>query len=160
MERDPEVYWVIPNKLAGRPGPGLRPWDLGTLRAMGIRTVVTLDDRGVYGREILGAGLNHRPIRVPDFTAPKQEQLEEFCRFVDRETAEGRPVLTCCYAGRGRTGTMAAAYLIWRGHSSDEAIREVRRGQPKAVEAPEQEEALRTFESRHRGRGTGPPKDL
>jgi atypical dual specificity phosphatase len=69
-------------------------------------------------------------------------------------------VLAHCFAGRGRTGTMAAAYLIWRGASSREAIEAIRRLKEKAIEAPEQEEALASFGEVLGRRGRGSPRGL
>jgi atypical dual specificity phosphatase len=77
--------------------------------------------------------------------------VDEFVSFVDAKLAEGKKVLVHCYAGRGRTGTMLAAFLIHRGASSDAAIREIRERAGKAygtirgVIEPEQEEFLHRF---------------
>ncbi len=95
--------------------------------------------------------LRRREICVDDFTAPTLDQIDEFVTFVDAKHAEGKKVLVHCYAGRGRTGTMLAAYLIHQGVSSDAAIREIRERADKAygtlrgVIEPEQEDVLREY---------------
>jgi atypical dual specificity phosphatase len=59
-----------------------------------------------------------------------------------------------CLAGKGRTGTVLAAYFVRQGLTADEAIRKVRDLRPGSVEVAEQEEAIRAYE-RTRERGSG-----
>lgn len=49
-------------------------------------------------------------------------------------------------AGLGRSGTMAAAYLVATGTSADEAIAILRELRPGSIETAEQEAAVRRFE--------------
>ena len=51
-----------------------------------------------------------------------------------------------CLAGRGRTGTVLAAYFVHRGLPAREAIQKVRDLRPGSIEVPEQEDAIRAFE--------------
>jgi protein-tyrosine phosphatase len=46
----------------------------------------------------------------------------------------------------GRTGTLGAAYWIWKGLSAKDAVARIRQGQPNAVESPEQQKCLYEFE--------------
>src|SRR5207244_9548749 len=86
------------------------------------------------------------------------DQVDEFVAFVDSKIAEGKKVLVHCYAGRGRTGTMLAAYLIHQGMSSDAAVREIRERADKAygtvrgVIEPDQEELLHQYDRRLKDR--------
>jgi len=51
-----------------------------------------------------------------------------------------------CYWGRGRTGTMLAAYLVAVNEMyPDEAIDHIRRLRPFSIETDEQEEAVHNF---------------
>jgi len=91
---------------------------------------------------------------VEDFMPPTFDQMDEFVDYVDRKLGEGKRVLVHCYAGRGRTGTMLAAYLIRRGMDADAAILEIREKARRAygtlvgvIEA-EQEEALLQYAHR------------
>ena len=53
-----------------------------------------------------------------------------------------------CYWGRGRTGTMLAAYLVKQGHhTARQAITEVRNKRPYSIETYEQEDAIFEYES-------------
>ena len=151
------LYTVDEGRLAGLPGPAYMEWDLPRLRKMGFSVVVSLECQRLNTFEIEDAGFEHRKICVPDFTAPTFDQLDEFVSFVDSKKAEGKKVLVHCYAGRGRTGTMLAAYLIHEGMHSDAAIREIRDkaqtayGTLVGVIEPEQEETLHQYERRLRG---------
>ena len=51
-----------------------------------------------------------------------------------------------CLAGIGRTGTILAAWLVSNGLTAQEALRRVRRIEPKFVQTTEQEEFLQQFE--------------
>ncbi len=132
-------------------------WDFGRLRKMGFSVVVSLECSRLNTFEIEDAGFEHRKICVEDFTPPTFDQMDEFVAYVGQKLGEGRKVLVHCYAGRGRTGTMLAAFLIHQGMAADAAIQEIREkafaayGTLVGVIEPEQEETLRQYEHRVRG---------
>src|SRR5438128_5744513 len=147
-------YTIDGGRLAGLPGPAFMGWDFARLRKMGFSVVVSLECDRLNTFEIEGSGFEHKKICVEDFTAPTLDQVDEFVAFVDSKIGEGKKVLVHCYAGRGRTGTMLAAFLIHQGMSSDAPVREIRERAGKAygtlrgvIEA-DQEELLRRYERR------------
>ncbi|HWM52688.1 MAG TPA: dual specificity protein phosphatase family protein [Thermoplasmata archaeon] len=145
-------YTIDGGRLAGLPGPAFMEWDFARLRKMGYSVVVSLECDRLNTFEIEDAGFEHKKICVEDFAAPTLDQVDEFVAFVNSKIGEGKKVLVHCYAGRGRTGTMLAAYLIHQGMSSDAAVREIRERASKAygtlrgVIEPDQEELLRRYE--------------
>jgi len=150
-------YTIEGGRLAGLPGPAYMEWDFGRLRKMGYSVVVSLECSRLNTFEIEDAGFEHRKICVEDFTSPTFDQMDEFVDYLQRKLGEGKKVLVHCYAGRGRTGTMLAAYLIRHGMTAEASIREIREKAQSAygtlvgVIEPEQEEALHRYENRVRG---------
>lgn len=96
----------------------------------------------------VGTEMIHLPI--PDFGTPR---LDDLCTVVERINSaieDGKKVLVHCLVGRGRSGTIAAAYLISTGFGVDDAIKHVRARVKGAIETQEQEELLMSY-SRKQG---------
>ena len=141
--------WIVPGELAAMPVPGRdRPLDQDAafLEQQGVRVLVSLTedpaDRGV----LASRAIDQRHIPVKDFTAPTLEQMIEFVAVVEGSVAAGKPVGVHCTAGLGRSGTMAAVFLIAEGASAEEAITNVRRLRPGSIETVAHEDAVRRFE--------------
>jgi protein-tyrosine phosphatase len=149
-------WWIDGPGLLGSRSPG--DVDLEELRRNGFSVIVCLLDlreqRLDYDRSRASAsGWEWHNIPVPDFAAPTLEQINEFLVLVE-SSIPAKKVLVHCRGGIGRTGTMAAAYWISKGLSSQAALARVRARQRYAVENPEQEARLRDFErTRNVGRG-------
>ena len=87
--------------------------------------------------------VKHLPI--PDFGAPSLDELQGLINWIKKETEDENAVLVHCVAGIGRSGMVAAAYLISKGFDVDEAIQHVRARRNKAMATYEQEELVRAF---------------
>mgnify|MGYP003878507113 CR=1 FL=1 len=131
---------------------------LRALRSAGIGAVVCLATDAElwpfwggpisYERAARSEGLEVLMAPTPPGGAPGPAELLRMCRWIERRVRSGRAVAVHCFAGVGRSGAVAAAYLVYeRGMDPDSAIGEVRRARPGAVETPEQEEAVREFHS-------------
>ncbi len=124
--------------------------DLAYLRDQGIDTVVSLMDPPLEPEALEPFGVEVFHLPFPDKEAPTQEQIDQFVVFVDEKLKGGHRVLAHCLGGYGRTGTMLACYLVYRGQTAAEALAEVRQKRPGSVETETQEAAIFTFEERLR----------
>ena len=152
--------WLVPGVLGGSPQPGLLrdfAFDSAALRRVGTDHLITLTEVELPGAEALdpSIGLEHFP--MPDMGAPTCERAAWMCGQVDARLARGEAVVFHCKAGHGRTGTMLAAHLVWRGLSAEVAISEARRIERTWIQSDTQIDFLHRFESwrsRHGNRHT------
>lgn len=145
------VYWVIEHKLAGRPGPGRRPWNPATLYAGGIRVVVSLAAETPVKEDLSKYGLEHYQARFPPIYLFSAGMRKAFIHealpvwaFIHTKLHAGLPTLVHCYAGKDRTGVILAGYLvIYLGMTPQAAVAWVRAKNPDALSALGFEEAVR-----------------
>ena len=140
--------WIIEGKLAASSYP--RDDDhLRALHTAGVRALVTLHERPVDQEKLDALGIAARHYSVQDFAAPSLDQIEAAVAFIERKLAAGEGVAVHCAAGRGRTGTVIACYLVHQGYTPAEAIAHVRSQRPGSVETGEQQAIVYTY-ARHR----------
>ncbi|HVM08930.1 MAG TPA: dual specificity protein phosphatase family protein [Acidimicrobiales bacterium] len=115
-------FTVVDDHVWRGAAPGARGYE--ALAAKGVSTIVDLraeEDIHVDEAALAGLGLTRFHLPLRDGQAPAPALVERFLEIV--ENSDGR-VFVHCGAGVGRTGTMAAAYLVARdGLSSAEAVR-------------------------------------
>jgi atypical dual specificity phosphatase len=136
--------WVEKERLAGSGYPASRS-QVEWLVKSGIRSILSLTEdplpSELTGR--LDVVVGHVSMR--DHQLPGVKAMKEGVAFIEKQMAQGRPVLVHCLAGEGRTGCTLAAYLIWtRKVGADEAMSTLRGIKPSFVE-PIQEQAVREF---------------
>lgn len=149
------VYWLLDGLLAGRPGPVQAPWDLGALRAAGLRTLVSLNTEP-DPEEVTAAGLRHHSLPMLPILPLSEglqdmllRHLEEVLATTHSEVSAGQPTLMHCHAGKDRTGLALTAYLVrYYDLKVEEAIARVRGVQPVAMSAPGYEATARRFAQR------------
>lgn len=134
------LYWV--RDVAGCNAPTSQA-DVQALAQLGFKAIVSLTEQPLPAAWVTGFRVLHEP--VADFTAPTLAQLDRICEFLLRSVREGQQPVVHCTMGRGRTGTVLAAYLIAQGETPELAIAEVRRARPGAIETPEQEACLTEY---------------
>ncbi|MBN2327840.1 MAG: dual specificity protein phosphatase family protein [Candidatus Omnitrophica bacterium] len=159
-------YWIVENEMAGMALPTAARaylyledadkaaqeelnYEISQLKEMGIGAVVTLTEYPLAGKALQEAGIHYLHIPVPDMTAPTQSQIAHFIKFSCEKIKAKRPVAVHCLGGAGRTGTMGACYLVYKGFSPEDAIAAVRRLRPGSIETLWQEQAIFEF-SNHR----------
>jgi atypical dual specificity phosphatase len=144
----PENFsWLDSSKLAGSARPE-NERQLEGLKKLGIKAIVSLTEKPLdLDVDQLGFDYLHSPIM--DFEAPSQDQLDEIMQFIEDNIHESKPVLVHCAAGKGRTGIVLAAYLVYHGKSTEEAIDQVRTMRPGSIEMPVQQDAVRLYAKTH-----------
>ena len=138
--------WIIEGEIGGMPRPGqdqdaLWRW----LSAQGVRLVGSLTESAPNKDLMAKYNIESLHLPVPDFTAPRLEDLARFIEHAKFHRHEKHAIAVHCGAGIGRTGTFLAAYLVWRGMKPDEAITLVREKRPGSIETEEQEAVVRLF---------------
>ncbi|HOX07963.1 MAG TPA: dual specificity protein phosphatase family protein [Planctomycetota bacterium] len=146
---------IVPGKLAVMSRPGLYGTleeDLAFLRGNQIGAIVSLTTSPLQVDAVRAVGMEYLHEAIPDFTAPTPGQLDRIMDFIVRQAdAAGRMVLVHCGAGLGRSGTVAASYLVRQGWEPRRAIARVRELRPFSIETEEQELAVVDYAARLRG---------
>ena len=136
----PNSYWVVPGRFAAGEYPGAKNRKeaadkLKTLLDAGIDHFFDLTEQGelVPYSEILedaarsigvSAGWERHPI--VDVNVPRSpEQMASILDAVDSAISEGKAVYVHCWGGTGRTGTVVGCWLVRRGSTGDEALRQI-----------------------------------
>ncbi len=128
------------------PGSRAETWE--ALREEGIGAVVTLTTRAIAPPIYKKYDMDYLHLPIRDFTPPEQQQIDDFIEFCKEQKEAGKAILVHCQAGIGRTGVMLACYLVNKGYSASEAIKNIRRLRPGALETVEQENAVFEYEAR------------
>jgi len=154
------LWWAIEDVLGGMGipyidaerrlncGGPLRDYvdELVLLHRAGIRAVVSLlnipSDRAVFET----AGFEFLSLPVDNGQPPTVAQARGFIAFMENCRSRNLPVAVYCQAGAGRTSTMIACYLIHKGQTAAEAIADMRKKEPSAVETRAQILFLEEFE--------------
>lgn len=139
-----QVFWVIREKLAGRPGPDRVPWNIVALRAGGIGAILSLND-GVlcHPQDFQAHDINYACMPLSD-NAPPLPGDEQICldvlprayEFASAQMNKQRGVLVHCSSGKDRTGLFLSYFLMQHaGLSVGEAMNAVRKVRPIAMSA-------------------------
>jgi protein-tyrosine phosphatase len=129
------LFWIIPNHLAGRPGPDEEPWDLQAFHQMGIRAIVSVNDgRLCNPQELETLGMAYACFPLSDWVPPQPGDLElclstlpTACAFVQSQLSQRRKVVVHCSGGNDRTGLCLGYFLVrYRGFSPKQALQTLR----------------------------------
>lgn len=142
--------WIIPEKMAGVGKPGLlrsEDLDLESMAMAGITHLVSLTHDPFPPKKLHSFGLQARHLRITDMRVPSLNSAASLISAMDRNIKDGNCVAYHCRAGLGRTGTILACHLVWRGYSAQEAIDFIRKAQPGYIQTKAQEDFVFQFET-------------
>jgi atypical dual specificity phosphatase len=122
-----------------------RDRDLAHLAERGIRRLINLHTKPHSPGRLTRYGLVEYHLPVPDFTAPTPSQLSTAVANVMAGVAAGEAVAIHCGAGLGRSGTVAACYLVALGQDWQSAVTTVRAARPGAIETASQLAAVAAY---------------
>ena len=169
------AYWVRDNLMVGEYPRG---WNGRRLRSRlrqllqaGVTFFLDLTEErekglrpytGSLRKEAAFAGraVEYTRMPIPDFDTPTVGQMRRILDTLDKALAKGHIAYLHCYAGLGRTGTVAGCYLVRRGMEGQEALEElVRLRRWRRMTSPTSTvECYRSKAHRFRsGTGTGRP---
>jgi cell division cycle 14 len=142
---------VVPGELVALAGPrdadgggeysdeaGGRRFSAGyaadLLRELGVSAVVRLSEAEYDAATFAARGLAHLDLPFADGAPPPARVVRGFLAAVDAARARGGAVAVHCRAGLGRTGTLAALYMMARhGFAAREAMGWLRIMRPGSV---------------------------
>ena len=124
------VWWLLPEKLAGMSRPQLE--DLPELKKAGIEGIVSVMDEPSGVKEYQEEGFQALWLPITGGKPPSLEQVKQFVNFAEPIIGEDRSVVVHCTSGNRRTGTLLAAYLIANGDNPQQAIALVQKARPTA----------------------------
>jgi atypical dual specificity phosphatase len=145
--------WVIDNKLAGS-GTPMTSEQYRWLIKNNIKSIVTvrefpLPQKWLLDNEKETIINDYKFVYVKDYGVPSLEVLDNIVDYINiKITKEKKPLVVHCAAGKGRTGTILAAYLLKQDNiSSQDAIKKIRSLRPGSIQSKIQEEILHEYET-------------
>ncbi|MBI4499721.1 MAG: dual specificity protein phosphatase family protein [Gemmatimonadetes bacterium] len=104
------------------------------LQRRGSRRLVNLHERRHAPILLTRYALTESHVPVADFGAPTLPQLASALSAIHTGVSAGDRVAVHCGGGLGRSGTVAACYLVDLGHDWRTAVAVVRAARPGAIE--------------------------
>ena len=142
-------HWLIRGRLGGMSQAGLLRSldnDLIGVSSLGVTHVVTLTSEwDAPLAEFSQQGIAGIRLPIDDMQAPDLQLACDVCAQVDEILQKGGCLAFHCRAGRGRTGTMLAAQLIYYDFKHIDAITSVRDIYKYWIESDVQMEFLADF---------------
>jgi|tagenome__1003787_1003787.scaffolds.fasta_scaffold20768617_2 atypical dual specificity phosphatase len=161
--RPTNFNWIIERKLAGSGVPMSKKEARWLISTQGIRTIVTIKEKPL-SQEWLnynnGANtddsdtkIDYLHISVQDYGAPSLKELDYVVNYISQQIDRTSPVMVHCSGGKGRTGTILAAYLIKKenGMTADKAISRLSRIRGESIQSKDQEKILFDYEKYVKG---------
>lgn len=144
-------YWVEPGRLAGMGRPGLMRElddDLLAIASAGVTLLVSLTEDGLPMTRLRPFGIRGRHFPIRDMGVPGLSDMISLGHELAAAIERGQVIAIHCRAGLGRTGTILACLEVVRGLTAKDAIAQVRRITPLAIQNEIQESFVYAFETR------------
>jgi hypothetical protein len=149
----PESYWVEPGRFLAGEYPAHFDTEktrkrIDALLDAGFDTFIDLtkpNETVAYIRLLLDEAklyemdVKHHRFAIGDFGLPRPELMKSILDTIDAELKAGKKIYLHCWGGIGRTGTTVGCYLVRRGKSGEEALRQLAewwRRVPKSIIHP------------------------
>ena len=154
-----EIYWIVapgPGRVALMPRPRGGDWledEIRSLREEGVDILVSLLEAheveefelSLESERAAAAGIEFHGFPIPDHSPPPSlESATTLVRELARKVGEGRGLAVHCFAGIGRSATIAAAVLLARGLTLEETLE--RLAAARGFPVPETAEQFRWLE--------------
>ena len=138
--------WVIKDGLAGSGMPMTYSQFIWLIRH-GIEAIVTIREVPLPSTWFANKTIDYFHLKVEDYGAPSLRDIDATVNYVKEHISDGKPVMVHCAAGKGRTGTILAAYFLkYFNLTAEQAIKKVRELRPGSVQSLPQEKAIEMYE--------------
>jgi atypical dual specificity phosphatase len=138
--------WVIKDGLAGSGMPMTYSQFIWLIRH-GIEAIVTIREVPLPLTWFANKTIDYFHLKVEDYGAPSLIDIDATVNYVKEHISDGKPVMVHCAAGKGRTGTILAAYFLKNFNlTAEQAIKKVRELRPGSVQSLPQEKAIEMYE--------------
>ena len=121
--------------------------DLRFLWDQGIRAILSLTEQPLDLKTVQYFSFDYLHLPISDMTTPAIDQILLAIAFIERSVGLEKPLLTHCLVGRGRTGTILACYMVWKGQKAQQAITGIRDIRPGSIETLDQERTVVDYEA-------------
>ena len=147
--------WVRDSKLAASGRPYSKS-QVDWLKDNGVTAILTLTEEPLPGGWT--RGLETRHISLKDHAALSQADMKLGADYIASALSQGKVVLVHCLAGKGRTGSVLAAYMMaYEGKTARQAIDELRSVRVGSVEGPQERNVLEYEAEALKGRSSRAP---
>jgi atypical dual specificity phosphatase len=140
--RPTNFNWVIEDKLAGCGIPTSLREIKWLAKEHGIRSIITIKEKPLSSEWFKSSGIGEGKIdyfhlSIEDYGAPSLEDLDYVVNYISRQIDNGRPVMVHCSGGKGRTGTILAAYLLKKRNvlNAYQAINKLRKIRGESIQS-------------------------
>jgi atypical dual specificity phosphatase len=154
--RTTNFNWVIEGKLAGSGIPTSLREIKWLAKEHHIKSIVTINEKplppGWFKNDSSStrAGIekiDYFHLSIEDYGAPSLEELDHVVSYISKQIDDGKPVIVHCSGGKGRTGTILAAYLIKKRNvlNAYQAINMLRNIRGESIQSKDQEDIVFSY---------------